>query len=82
MPENMFSVITSRINISWRAWVFWPTKGTGGLQHHNFLIFDGKQHPKKYLVPWMLKSPLTSVLKDKGIFTDHLIYLFSPRKLN
>ena len=19
---------------------------TGGLQHHNFLIFDGKQHPK------------------------------------
>ena len=27
--------------------VFWPTKGTGGLQHHKFLIFDGKQHPKK-----------------------------------
>jgi hypothetical protein len=26
--------------------VFWPTKGTGGLQHHNFLISDGKQHPK------------------------------------
>ena len=25
---------------------FWPTKGTGGLQHHKFLIFDGKQHPK------------------------------------
>ena len=22
------------------------TKGTGGLQHHKFLIFDGKQHPK------------------------------------
>ena len=21
-------------------------KGTGGLQHHNFLIFDGKKHPK------------------------------------
>jgi hypothetical protein len=40
------SVITSRVNISWRGWVFWPTKGTGGLQHHIFLIFDGKQHPK------------------------------------
>ena len=26
--------------------VFWPTKGTGGLQHHTFLISDGKQHPK------------------------------------
>ena len=22
-------------------------KGTGGLQQHIFLIFDGKQHPKK-----------------------------------
>ena len=59
MTENDFSVIK---NISCRKWVFWPTKGTGGLQHHNFLIFDGKQHTKKYLVPWMLKSPLTSVL--------------------
>ena len=25
---------------------FGPTKGTGGLKHHKFLIFDGKQHPK------------------------------------
>ena len=25
---------------------FGPTKGTRGLQHHKFLIFDGKQHPK------------------------------------
>ena len=25
---------------------FGPTKGKGGLQHHNFFIFDGKQHPK------------------------------------
>ena len=41
-----FSVITSRVNISCRGRVFWPTKGTGGLQHHKFLIFDGKQHPK------------------------------------
>ena len=32
-----FSVITSRVNISWRVWVFWPTKGTVGLQHHNLL---------------------------------------------
>ena len=23
-----------------------PNVRTGGLQHHNFLIFDGKQHPK------------------------------------
>jgi hypothetical protein len=41
-----FSVINSRVNISCRERVFWPTKGTGGLQHHIFLIFDGKQHPK------------------------------------
>ena len=41
-----FSVITSHVNISWRAQVFWPTKGTGGLQHHKCLIFDVKQHPK------------------------------------
>ena len=26
---------------------FGPTKGSGGLQHHKFLIFDEKQHPKK-----------------------------------
>ena len=42
-----FSVITSHVNISWREQVFWPTKGTGSLQHHKFSIFDGKQHPKK-----------------------------------
>ena len=41
-----FSVITSRVNISCSGRVFWPTKGTRGLQHHEFLIFDGKQHPK------------------------------------
>ena len=33
------------VNISCRERVFWPTKGTGGLQHHIFFIFDGKQHP-------------------------------------
>ena len=44
--EKAFSVITSHVNISWREQVVWPTKGTGGLQHHNFLIFDEKQHPK------------------------------------
>jgi hypothetical protein len=26
---------------------YWPTKGSGCLQHHIFLIFDGKQHLKK-----------------------------------
>ena len=41
-----FSVITSRVNILWRGRVFWHTKGTGGLQHHDFLIFDRKQQPK------------------------------------
>ena len=43
--KTPFSVITSHVNISWREWVVWPTKGKGGLQHP-FLIFDGKQHPK------------------------------------
>ena len=38
MITKAFSVITSRDNISWR--------GTKGLQHHDFLIFDGKRHPK------------------------------------
>ena len=42
-------------------------QSTGGLQDHNFLIFDGKKHPKNYLLLWMLKSPMTSVLK-KVIF--------------
>ena len=46
MPLEGVSVITSRVNISWREQVFWPTKGTGGLQHHKFSIFDEKQHPK------------------------------------
>jgi hypothetical protein len=27
---------------------FWPTKGTRGLKHHNFFIFDGKQHPENF----------------------------------
>ena len=44
MPENTFSVITSRVNISCRGRVAWSTKFTGGLKHHNFLIFDGKQN--------------------------------------
>ena len=47
-PEQfIISLITSHVNISWREQVVWPTKGTGALQHHKFLIFDGKQHPKK-----------------------------------
>ena len=25
--------------------------GTEGLKHHNFLIFDGKQHPKIFWFP-------------------------------
>ena len=41
------------------------TKGAGDLKHHKFSFFDGTQHPKKNLVPWMLKSPLTSVLNKK-----------------
>ena len=35
------------------------------LQHHICLIFDRKQHSKNKLVTWMLKSPLTSVLKEE-----------------
>ena len=31
---------------------------------HTFLLFDGKQHPNYIPVPWMLKSPLTSVLNE------------------
>jgi len=45
MPENTFSVITSRVNISCRGLVVCPTKGTRDLKHHKFLIFDGKQQP-------------------------------------
>ena len=46
MLENAFLVLTRHVNISCRRQVVWPTKGKGGLKHHNFLIFDGKQHPK------------------------------------
>jgi hypothetical protein len=46
MLKTSISVITSHVNISWREQVACPTKGTGGLQHHYFFIFDGKQHPK------------------------------------
>ena len=31
--------------------------------YHKCLMFGGKKHPKNILVPWMLKSPLTSVLE-------------------
>ena len=39
MDEKAFSVITSRVNISCKGQVVWPTKGTGGLKHHNFFDF-------------------------------------------
>ena len=32
------------------------------IRFHIFLIFDGKQHSKTFLVLWMLKSTLISVL--------------------
>ena len=35
-PSEGISVITNHVNISWRGRVIWPTKGTGGLQHHIF----------------------------------------------
>ena len=40
--------------------VFWPTNGTGGLQHHKFLMENSILK-----ILWMLKSPLTSVLNKK-----------------
>ena len=43
-----FSVITSHVKNLCRGWVFWPTKGTGGLPFLIIYIFDGKQHPKKF----------------------------------
>ena len=46
MAFPAFSIIARHVIISWREWVVWPTKGTGGLQSHKFLIFDDKQHPK------------------------------------
>ena len=50
-------------NIDTAGQVIWPTKCTGGLQNHNFFGFWWKTASYKYLVPWMFKSPLTSVLK-------------------
>ena len=46
MPFHAFSVITSRVNILWRERIVLQTKGTGGLQYHDFLTFNGKQHPQ------------------------------------
>jgi hypothetical protein len=57
MHKKAFSVITSHVNISWRERVVWPTKGTGGIQHHRFLIFDGKQHPKNIWFRGCLNHP-------------------------
>jgi hypothetical protein len=54
ITENPFQghfqyMITSSVHISWRReQVFWATKGTGGLQHHKFLIFDGYSILKKF----------------------------------
>ena len=42
----MILTSTEDVNISWRERGFGPIKGTGGLQHHKLLIFDGKQHAK------------------------------------
>ena len=59
MAFSAFSVITDRVNISWRERVVWST-GTGGLQNHKCLIFDVKQHPKNIWFhgcqnhPWLL----------------------------
>ena len=44
----MFSVVTSRVNISHGDQVFWPTKGSGGLKHHEFLIFEGKHQTENF----------------------------------
>ena len=70
-----FSVITGCVNISCREQVF--------LAHQRFIrlttswIFDfwRKTAYWKYLVPWMLKSPLTSVLKHFSLSQIFVITL-------
>jgi hypothetical protein len=57
MHKKAFSVINSHVNISWRQRVVLSTKGTGGIQHHEFFIFDGKQHPKNILFRGCLNHP-------------------------
>jgi hypothetical protein len=37
MHKKVFSVITSHVNISWREWDVWPTKGTG--EAYNIINF-------------------------------------------
>ena len=39
-PFEILWTLTSRVNISCRAQVFWPTKGAGGLQHHIFFLME------------------------------------------
>ena len=63
------------------AALVWTTKGTGGLQHHKFLIFDGKQHAKNTSVDVKITRLLYSVLKAPPIWTKcdcklHLICVF------
>ena len=83
--ENNFSVITSRVNISCRARVFWPAKGTGGLQHHKFSIFDGKQHPENIWFrgclnhPWLLFLNICSRTEYFYTFISNLRTTFLKR---
>ena len=41
------------------------TQGTGGLQHHNFFILDGKQHPK---IIWFLGCSHVPLRKTNAEF--------------
>ena len=58
--------MTNVVNISWREQVFWPTKCTGGLQHHKFSIYDEKSILKKFgSVDVKITPDFCSVEKDK-----------------
>ena len=63
--KKVFSVITGCVNISCREQVFLAHQRFRRLTTSWIFDFWRKTAYWKYLVPWMLKSPLTSVLKNR-----------------
>ena len=58
---------------------FWPTKGSGCWLKTSYIFdFWWKTLPLKYLIPWMLKLPLTSVLKRNFVryFVNKIEFYF------
>ena len=77
--KKVFSVITGCVNISCREQVFLAHQRFRRLTTSWIFDFWRKTAYWKYLVPWRLKSPLTSVLKRDTLFL--LLFSYLPVKV-